>query len=248
MNRFSIITACYDFEAFIGPCIESIVSQEYPADGYEVICVNDGSRDRSLEIMNEYADRHPQVRVIDQDNRGLERSLNRALDESRFPYVMRVDADDMLGAGYLSRMDRAITSEPGGDIFYARSYYEYYGPDEMTERMLPDFDTEEIFRRGDFFATGTVYRRSDVQAAGGFPERVKNCGLENYTVMLRLVTMGKRGVPVDGVRFYYRRHRTNLSIVKKDAIIRYGRVMMNEFGREYRTNEYHPYGLVLDGI
>lgn len=241
--RFSVIVACYNFEDYVGECLESIASQDYDFSLFDVICVDDGSTDGSSRIISEYTDHLPNFHVLRTENEGLEKACNRGIRRAGSEQVVRVDADDKIAPDLLSRMNEAIREHPDFDFYYCKNYVEYYSEEEQYPRELPDFEPEEIMGRGDFFATGTVYRKSDLGGIGYFPEEIKNCGLENYTVILRLLARQKRGFAVPGASFYYRRHRTNMSLLKREAIIQYGKRLLADYGRPFQTNEYHPYGL-----
>jgi glycosyltransferase involved in cell wall biosynthesis len=245
VHAFSFIVANYNYERFLDECLLSVVSQEYDSAMYEVICVDDGSTDGSWDRMQEFCRRHTNLKAIRTTNSGLEKACNLGLRAARHAWVIRVDSDDILMPGFLGRMNAAIAASPDSKFYYCRDYVEHYSPDEEHTRRLPAFDSEEIFSRGDFFATGTVYSRQALLSVGGFPERDKNCGLENYAVVLELISRGMAGCAVTGAAFKYRRHTCNMSVVQRDKIIAYGRVLLHRHGREYQTNEHHPYALKL---
>lgn len=244
--KFSIIVTSYNSAEFLDDCLRSIVCQNYDQRNFEVICVDDGSTDPSPKIVQNYARKHGNIVFLRTENRGLEKTCNYGIKMSQHPWVMRVDADDFINEDLLLRMSQAIQRRPEFDFYYCKNYFEYYSVDQKYPKELPDFDPEEIFQRGDFFATGTVYRKSSLSEVGFFPEEKKNCGLENYAVILSLLARGKQGLAVPGACFSYRRHRTNMSILKKQAIIEYGRKLLAHYGRPFVTNRYHPYGLELD--
>lgn len=244
--RFSFIVSCYNLEKYIGVCLYSLLRQNYPADDFEIICIDDGSEDSSYETILKIAKGHSNIRFFKTENSGLERTCNRAIGLSQNDLIVRVDADDILDREYLSVMNRAIQSRPQYDFYYCQDYVEYYSESRQQAKSVPAFDGEEIFSRGDFFATATVYRKEQLKAIGFFPDTIKNCGLENYHVILKLISSGKRGLAVPEASFYYRRHLTNMSTVKQQAIIDYGHKLLAQYGRKFQTNEFHPYGLRLN--
>jgi len=246
MNQtyFSVLTACYNTGEYVRACVESVLKQNYPRDHFELVCVDDGSTDDSIVILKSWTGQKGFV-TQRTENRGLEAACNLAISLAKYDRVVRVDADDLLDTDFLRIMDEAIRRQPEADFYYCKNYVEYYNESEQYPKMLPDFDAEEIFSRGDFFATGTVYRKVDVLAVGGYPTSIKNCGLENYYLTLRLLSEGKRGCAVDGAMFCYRRHHNNMSTIKRDAIINFGKELLGTYGRVYKTNQYHPYGLQL---
>ena len=79
MKRISVIVPVYNVEKYLPGCLDSIMCQSVKP--YEVICVNDGSTDGSSMILEEYAQRYPSIKVIEQENGGLSaaRNSNRGL-------------------------------------------------------------------------------------------------------------------------------------------------------------------------
>ncbi len=248
MESFSFIVTNYNYERFLSQCLTPLVSQDYDPTQFEIVCVDDGSTDDSWNLIESYRQKYKNIFPIKLINSGLEKACNTGIRACRFKRIIRVDADDIVAPNLLRVMNEAIQRNPQFDIYYCREYFEYYSESEQFSKSLPPFDKEEIFSRGDFFATGTVYKKSDLEEIGYFPESVKNCGLENYSVILNLLSKGKKGFPVSGTYFKYRRHRVNMSIVKQGAIIDYGRSLLKHYGREFRTNEYHPYNLKLQPV
>lgn len=242
---FSIVVACYNGEKFIGDCMDSLVTQDYEPSLFQIVCVDDGSTDASPEILRGFARRHANVLVTRMENSGLEAASNRGLRTAAHERVVRADADDLLPPDFLKKMDAAIKKNPNFDFYYPKKYVELHDGGRKVLRELPDFDAEEIFARGDFFATGTVYKKRDLAEVGLYPEKIKNCGLENYSVVLDLLSRGKTGYAVPDASFFYRRHDANMSTVKRQAIVQFGYELLARHGRKFRANANHPYGLVL---
>ena len=95
MSRLvSLIVPVYNAEGYLSRCLESLLNQTYPL--IEIICVNDGSMDRSLEIIREYKRQDNRIQLIDKRNTGVSDSRNQALKKITGHYVMFVDSDDWL--------------------------------------------------------------------------------------------------------------------------------------------------------
>ena len=88
-EKISVIIPVYNTEKYIGRCLDSILNNTYK--NLEVICVNDGSKDRSLEILNEYAEKDNRVKVIDKENGGVSAARNTALDVATGDFISFVD-------------------------------------------------------------------------------------------------------------------------------------------------------------
>ena len=90
----SVIVPLHNCERYVGRCIDSIVAQTYPE--WELICIDDGSTDRSLAVAREHAAGHERCRFERQGNQGPGRARNRGLDLAQGKYVLFVDADDFI--------------------------------------------------------------------------------------------------------------------------------------------------------
>lgn len=88
----SVIIPVYNVERYLAQCLDSVINQTYP--NLEIICVNDGSRDGSPDILRRYADEDAWIQVIDKANGGVSQARNDALDCARGEYIMFVDSDD----------------------------------------------------------------------------------------------------------------------------------------------------------
>ncbi len=97
----SIIVPVYNAEAFLQNCLDSFYAQNLSEDKYEVLCVNDGSSDKSASILDEYALHHNNLRVFHQENAGVSTARNVGLDHATGEYIWFVDADDFIAAGIL---------------------------------------------------------------------------------------------------------------------------------------------------
>ena len=89
----SVVMPVYNCERFVGAAIESILRQTC-AD-FEFIIVDDGSTDRSREIIFSYARRDPRIRVVNKTNGGIARAINRGVDAARFDWIAIMHADDI---------------------------------------------------------------------------------------------------------------------------------------------------------
>ena len=90
----SVIIPVYNVEKYLGRCIGSVVKQTY--NNFEIIAINDGSTDGSLEILNFYSKIDSRIKVINQENQGLARARNRGIQISKGQYLIFVDSDDTI--------------------------------------------------------------------------------------------------------------------------------------------------------
>ena len=92
----SIIVPVYNVEKYIRPCIESIFRQNLDENCFEVIIVNDGTPDHSMEIIQDIIDQHRNIIVINQENQGLSVARNNGISMAKGKYILMPDSDDLL--------------------------------------------------------------------------------------------------------------------------------------------------------
>ena len=98
----TIVIPVYNVEAYIKRCLDSIVVLNIPC--YEIIVVNDGTKDNSMDIVNEYAGRYDNIKVINQDNMGLGAARNTGLKAATGDYVYFLDSDDYVDPALFTQL------------------------------------------------------------------------------------------------------------------------------------------------
>ena len=99
MFKVSVIIPCFNHEKFIGRCLRSILDQNLDRKDYEIIVVDDGSKDNSLKIINTFK---KDIKIISNNkNKGLPYSLNVGIKSSKSKYVVRLDSDDYVNKNFL---------------------------------------------------------------------------------------------------------------------------------------------------
>ena len=127
MAKVSIVVPIYNVEKYLRQCLDSIVNQTL--SDIEIICVNDGSKDSSLDIIMEYAKKDPRVVVIDKPNSGYGNSMNRGFDIATGEYIGIVESDDYADSDMFEKL---YTCAKENDLDACKSgfYYYYSIPEE----------------------------------------------------------------------------------------------------------------------
>lgn len=107
-NLISVIIPVYNTDEYLPRCLDSILNNTYRE--LEVICINDGSQDNSLEVLNGYAAKDSRVKVINQENAGVSAARNRGLDEATGEYIAFVDSDDWVHRQYFEVLHSNLLS------------------------------------------------------------------------------------------------------------------------------------------
>ena len=92
--KISVIIPVYNVEKYLRECLDSIVNQTFK--DIEIICVDDGSTDKSLEILREYEQKDKRIIVISQPNKGVSTARNIGMQQATGKYMMFVDSDDYI--------------------------------------------------------------------------------------------------------------------------------------------------------
>lgn len=104
----SVIIPVYNAEKYLSRCLDSVFTQ---SGSYEVITINDGSTDKSLAILQEYAKKHSNLTIINQKNQGVSAARNKGLEVAKNKYVTFVDSDDWLEPDAFKRILKVIRKD-----------------------------------------------------------------------------------------------------------------------------------------
>ena len=109
----SVIIPVFNMEAYLTRCLDSVLANTY--QNLEILCVDDGSKDRSLEILREYAEKDPRIIVIAKENGGVSSARNAALDRISGDYIAFIDPDDFVHPQYFELLLHAL-EKAGTDL------------------------------------------------------------------------------------------------------------------------------------
>ena len=99
--RLSIIVPVYNCEKYISICLNSLLNQDISKDDYEVICVDDGSVDKSAEILDDFSRIYNNIHVIHKENQGTSKARNEGIQYAKGDYLWFVDSDDIIAPNSL---------------------------------------------------------------------------------------------------------------------------------------------------
>ena len=114
----SILIPCYNMERYVGECLDSIINQSF--GDWEVVCTDDGSKDSTGRILDDYAAGDSRIRVIHSENVGVSTARNKAFDKSTGEWFWFVDSDDVLLDGALERIHQFVSSGKWDAVLFAR--------------------------------------------------------------------------------------------------------------------------------
>lgn len=139
----SIIIPIYNVEPFVHRCLESIYMQSVSIDTYEVIIVNDGTPDKSMDIVAGFVEKHTNLVVINQENQGLSLARNNGLEVAKGEYVWFVDSDDWIETNCLRSL-YGILNRYAPDVCSMPLKWSY--PNPRNDKL--DFSAEKTHMMG----------------------------------------------------------------------------------------------------
>lgn len=186
----SILIPCYNAARWVQEAVESALAQTHPH--IEVIVVDDGSTDGSVEILRGFGDR---IRWETGPNRGGNVARNRLLELSRGEWLQYLDADDALEPGKIARQMAFLKENPEVDIVYSPVTYLVQYPDRPEERYIDEIpaphDPYVHLASWKLPQTGApLWRKAAVRAVGGWKPEQPCC--QEHELYLRLLLGGAR--------------------------------------------------------
>jgi glycosyltransferase involved in cell wall biosynthesis len=182
----SIVIPTYNRLPILEKCLEALESQDFPADQYEVVVVDDGSRDRTVEWLNDNAPQLPHIQVFQQDHRGPSAARNLGVVRSRGEMIVFIDSDLVVTPSFLREHWQAwqtAQQKAGHDRLFT------YGAVINTSNF--DEPTAEPYKLTDFsaayFATGNVMiPKHWLETVGLFDTQFSLYGWEDLELGVRL--------------------------------------------------------------
>src|SRR3990167_5501665 len=194
MIKISCIIPCFNHQEYVATAIASALDQTIPC---EIIFVNDGSTDNSLEIAKSFQNKG--VRIVNQVNKGLPSARNTGIMNATGDYILPLDADDMLKENCIERLTQII-KETDGDIIAPS--FKCFGI-ENREIILDPRITVKDFVTGNRIGYFSAIRRTKLLECGGYSPRM-TWGYEDYHLWFDLMSRGIKMVILSDVLVMYR--------------------------------------------
>lgn len=148
----SIVIPVYNSEKYVRHTLQSVFGQEFDRSLVEVIVVNDGTKDNSMDIVREFAEREPRenpgtcIKIVEQENQGLSAARNAGLEIATGKYVWFVDSDDWIEDGFLGKVLPLLEgSSTDVLLFRIREHRESDGKVVLERTLLGDTERDTDF-------------------------------------------------------------------------------------------------------
>ena len=197
----SVIIPVYNSEKYISEALDSILASDY--HNIEVICVNDGSNDKSLSILEEYAIRDNRIKVFSQINSGACVARNYAISMAKGEFILPVDSDNKITSTFISRAVEVMLSDENVKVVAPRAMY--FG-EKNGEWKLPPFSLNLLARKN-IIDTCALYRKSDWERVGGYSVEIRT--REDWAFWISVLKDGGKVVRLPEIEFFYRVRSTS---------------------------------------
>ena len=116
----SVIVPIYNASKYLDDCIKSLINQTYGFENIELVLVNDGSKDNSLEICKNYQKKYNNIVIIDKENSGVSDTRNTGLTKSNGKYIMFLDSDDLINKDSIKYLSEFLDENDNVDFVISR--------------------------------------------------------------------------------------------------------------------------------
>ncbi len=192
----SVVIPVYNMEQYLAETLDSVLASDYPS--LEVIVMDDGSKDRSLEIARGYEGKDTRIKVYTQPNGGACAARNHAIRLSQGGYILPVDADNLISPTFIS--DAVAELEKSSEVKVVCPTAEFIG-ERSGEWKLPPFSLNLLARKN-MMDTCALYRKEDWIRAGGYCEEI--IAREDWEFWISVLKDGGKVVRLPQVGLYYR--------------------------------------------
>lgn len=210
---FSIVVPIYNASTFLRQCIESILDQTF--SNFELILIDDGSTDNSLDICNEYMDKDKRIRIFSQLNLGVSVARNTGIRESTGKYLVFIDSDDYVDSKfleYLAESDADYITLGYSDVFGDRVVN--FIPKNYTLSISSDCDRISILedKLGEAFVWAKRYK-AEIIFEHNLQFNPEFKIMEDMLFNLQYISCIRSYQSIDKVGYFYR-HYDELSLSK----------------------------------
>lgn len=222
-SKISVLVPVYNVEKYLEECIDSIRSQTF--EEIEIICINDGSKDSSLEILKKYACMDSRVKIIDKPNTGYGNSMNLGLKAASGKYVAIVESDDYIDKDMMENLYNVAektNSEVVRSNFY---YYTDIRKDEFCEyskkctynKIINPTNEPYLFWNGTWVWT-SLYRRDFLLENNIWFNETPGAAYQDIAFTLKVLACAEKFYLLKEAYLHYRVDNMNASVQSREKV------------------------------
>lgn len=216
--KVSVIIPVYNAEKYIREALDSVISQAL--EDIEIICINDGSKDNSLQILREYEKKDSRIKIIDKENEGYGKTVNRGFDEARGEFVAIFEPDDILDKNIYEILYKEA-KENNLNVVKC-NFYNYWSKQNKTRKskLITKCSDEKVFNPKDrlrIFAChasvwAAIYKKSFLDENEIRFLNTPGASFQDMSFTFKVLALAERIKLIDKPLLYYRQDNPNSSI------------------------------------
>lgn len=246
MIRYSVVIPIYNMELYLKECIDSVLKQK--RNDIEIILVNDGSLDRSLDICNEFKEKNNNIIVVDKKNTGTTDTILKGIEKVSGEYICFIDADDKIANDFFSKLD--IYVEKNFDIilfdFYRmfKNHIEEYKVNKVNYGKVNEKELKELQKfYFDNFEKYSLYRwdkviKTEVVKKSISEIKKKTIYFEDHVISFLNLLNAESLCYIDENLYFYRMRKNSVSHRVNEKIFNDLDIIEDEMKRIAKNNNY----------
>lgn len=181
VTKVTVIVPVYNGAESVGSCLDNLIKQTLKE--IEIVCVNDGSTDNSLDVIGDYIEKDKRIKVVSQKNGGLSAARNTGIENTKTPFVMFCDCDDIFALDMCEKMVEAIEQNEtdvaacGTEVEY-EAHVEISDSDTNYYRLKfagKNYINDEVTAKTDVSVCDKIFRMDLIKKYGiRFPKKLNN--------------------------------------------------------------------------
>lgn len=209
--QISVIIPVYNASEYLTECLESLLKQTFI--NFEAICINDGSVDDSLAILQKYQRQDARIKIYSQENQGTSKARELAVSKAKGVWIAYLDADDYLASDYLQKLyDKAQADN--SDAVYCYYYEDRKGYLFPHKKKIKTFKISEFGKISYITGACKLIKKKILQKVC-FP---KNCSFgEDGSVSMQVALQRPKISLLKKYLYFYRRHNGSTIMSQKDV-------------------------------
>ncbi len=212
----SVIIPVYNVEKYLDKCLDSIINQTYK--NLEIICINDGSTDSSLEVLRKYSEKDTRIKLVNQDNKGLGATRNVGLEIAQGEFISFIDSDDYVDKNLYENCIEKIAPDIDVIVFGANTVNlkknKIYSGQYSSKSFHGNFNLKDLFNIYTV-AWNKLYRHSFLKEHSIIFDTPKTG--EDQTFFIKVVLNAKNICVVNEDLYYYIKYRNGALSNRKDS-------------------------------
>ena len=224
MAKVSIIVPVYNVEKYLRECLDSIINQTL--EDIEIICVNDGSTDSSLQILNDYAQKDKRIIIINKSNSGYGHTMNTGINAASGEYIGIIESDDFADKHMFEDLYK-LAKDNDADIAKS-NWYLYWGKHKFsrknnnissakTFKIINSKQDKDLLRLNPS-VWSAIYKREFLNKFNIRFLETPGASYQDLAFSFKVFALAERVILTDNAYLYYRQDNINSSVKSKTKI------------------------------